>query len=77
MATREIEAYKTSDGKIFESYHEAKDHEETLLVNSLSDILKLRGVPLNPIKAEQDIFQRMIDNAPELLKVLSKFVHTN
>ena len=62
-----IEAYKTSDGMLFESEHKAREHQENILGEALDELVPQddRG---NGTRADKfNILMKMIKD-PELLK---------
>jgi len=73
MALEKIEAYKTSDGKVHTSEHEAKKHEEKILIKEKIDEIVEEGCYRGMDK--DDISNFIIENGAEIFTALSTRIH--
>lgn len=66
----EIEAYKTPDGKIFESKKAANEHYENLLGEELDGLLKLFKLDIERSR-EYKVLLQLLGNKAELKKQIA------
>lgn len=68
---REVECFKTCDGKLFESERQAKDHADDLLGQELDGLLKLAKIDITRTQ-EYKALMAWMDDRENLKRTIDK-----
>jgi len=73
MAVEKIEAFKTSDGKVFTSKHEANAHEEKIIIKN--KITEMVEKDLYNGMDKDTVIKFIVENKAEIFTALSTRIH--
>ena len=73
MAIEKVEAFKTSDGKVFTAKHEANAHEEKIIIKE--KISKMVDKDLYNGMNKDTVIEFIMENKAEIFTALSTRIH--